>query len=94
MPSRSQPFRPRFTLMLLYVAAFFVLYAMLFALPDLLAGARDLGPGPEELSPEELARARDTAHEAMSGGKVLIALLASVATVGLGTWRRVLPGMR
>jgi hypothetical protein len=94
MPSRAPPFRPRFTLVLFYVAGFFLLYAMLFALPDLLAGARALGPGPEELTPEEMAQAQEIARRALSGGKVFIALVASLATVGLGIWRNVLPGAR
>lgn len=94
MPSRAPPFRPRFTLVLFYVAGFFLLYAMLFALPDLLAGARTLGPGPEELTPEERAQAQEIARQALSGGKVFIALVASLATVGLGIWRNVLPGVR
>jgi hypothetical protein len=80
--------------MLFYVAGFFLLYAMLFALPDLVAGARELGPGPEELTPDEMARAREIARQAMGGGKVLIALVASLATVGFGVWRNVLPGVR
>jgi hypothetical protein len=94
MPSRAPPFRPRFTLVLFYVAGFFLLFAMLFALPDLLAGARALGPGPEELTPEEMAQAQEIARQALGGGKVLIALVASLATVGLGIWRNVLPGVR
>jgi len=94
LPRRSAPFRPRFTIVLLYVAAFFLLYALLLALPDLIAGARELGPGPEELTPEEMARAQEVGRQAMAGGKVLIALVASLATVGLGIWRDVLPGVR
>jgi hypothetical protein len=94
MPSRAPVFRPRFTLLLLYVAVFFLLYEMLFALPDLLAGARALGPGPDELTPEEMARAQEIARQSLSGGKVLLGLVASLATVGLGIWRRALPGMR
>jgi hypothetical protein len=30
----------------------------------------------------------------MGGGKVLIALVASLATVGFGVWRNALPGVR
>jgi hypothetical protein len=93
VPSRSLNFRPRFTLMLLYLAGFYVFYALLLALPDLLAGFRELGPGPEQLTPEELARAKGIAQQAI-GGKTVFALLAALATVGLGTWRRLLPGMR
>ena len=49
---------------------------------------------PEELTPEEMARARQIASNALAGGKVLIALVASLATVGIGIWRDVLPGVR
>ncbi|MGH7288330.1 MAG: hypothetical protein ACREI8_09970 [Myxococcota bacterium] len=94
LPRRSTVFKPRFTIVLLYVAGFFLLYAMLFALPDLVAGARELGPGPEELTSEEMARAQQIASNALAGGKVLIALVASLATVGIGIWRDVLPGVR
>jgi len=94
MAYRPPTFRPRFTLVLVYVAGFFLLYAMLFALPDLLAGARALGPGPDELTPEEMAQAKEIARRAMSGGKVLIALVAALATVGIGVWRNALPGVR
>jgi hypothetical protein len=94
MASRAPVFRPRFTVVLFYVAGFFLVYAMLFALPDLVAGARSLGPGPEELTPEEMERAREIARQAVSGGKLTIALLASLATVGFGIWRNALPGVR
>jgi hypothetical protein len=93
MASRTQPFQPRFTMMLLYLAACFLLFALLFALPDLIAGARALGPGPDELSPEELERAKEIARSAMRG-KVPLAFVAAVATVGVAAWRRALPGLR
>jgi hypothetical protein len=91
MASRSQPFRPRFTLMLLYLVGFFLLYAMLFVAADL---APLLGAEGHALPPDELQeRARQVAQQAMRG-KVYAALAASLATVGLATWRRALPGMR
>jgi hypothetical protein len=91
MPSRSQPFQPRFTLMLLYLAGFFLFYGLLFVAPDL---APLLGAEGQALPPEQLQeRARQVAQEAMRG-KVILALLAAVATVGIGAWRRALPGMR
>jgi len=92
--SRQPVFRPRFTLTLLYLAFFFLLFGMVFALPDLLEGARNLGPGPEELSPEELARARDTARDALRGGRLLVALALAVIATGLGSYARILPGLR
>jgi len=91
MPSRPPPFRPRFTLTLLYIAGFFLLYALLFVAPDL---APLLGAEGQSLPAEQLQeRARVVAQQAMRG-KVLLALAASIATVGLAAWRRVLPGMR
>jgi len=92
--SRQPVFRPRFTLTLLYLAFFFFLFAMIFALPDLLEGARNLGPGPEELTPEELARGRDATRDALQGGRLLVALALAVIATGLGAYARVLPGLR
>jgi hypothetical protein len=90
MPSRPLPFRPRFTLMLVYLAAFFLIYALLLVAPELASVASDAG----SLPPEELqARAHEAAQQAMRG-KAVIALVLALATVGLGTWRRFLPGMR
>jgi hypothetical protein len=67
---------------------------MILALPDLLAGARQLGPGPEELTPEELAQAREAARGALAGGRLLVALGLAVIATGLGGFARVLPGLR
>jgi hypothetical protein len=74
------------------VAAFVIVYGLLFALPDLLAGARELPPGSGELTPEELARARDIARNALQG-RVFYALAAALATFGLLVWRGWLPGV-
>jgi hypothetical protein len=95
-PRRSgQPvFRPRFTLTMLYFAFFFFLFGLLLALPELLEGARELGPGPEELTPEELERARDTARDALRGGRLFVALALAVIATGLGGYARLLPGLR
>jgi hypothetical protein len=92
--SATPVFRPRFTLTLLYLAFFFFLFGLLLALPELLEGARDLGPGPDELTPEELDRARETGREALRGGRVLVALALAVIATGLGAYARVLPGLR
>lgn len=90
MPSRPPPFRPRFTLMLLYLAGFFLLYGLLLVAPDLAAFSSEASTTP----PEELqARAQEAAQHAMRG-KGLLALVAALATVGLCAWRRILPGMR
>jgi len=94
MPSRAPQFRPGFTLLLFYLAGFFLFYALLFALPDLLAELGRLEPGTGPLTPEQLERAKQVSREALGGGKVLISLLAAFATTALGLWRRVLPGVR
>lgn len=87
-PSRAAPpFRPRFTLTLLYIAAIFLLYCMLFALPELIHVLRTTPPGPEQ---QELAR--EAAREAVRP-RVLFAFLAAVGTVAAGAYTRRLPGL-
>ena len=86
-------FRPRFTLMIVYFAMTFMGLALLLALPDLIAGALALPPGPEELSEAELARAREIAREAMRG-KLVWAFLLALVTTGVLAWYRRLPGLR
>jgi hypothetical protein len=92
-PPRPASFSPRFTLSLFYVAALVIAYGLLLALPDLLAGARALPPGPAELTPEELAQAREIARRAVAG-RVPWAVAAALATFGLLVWRGWLPGVR
>jgi len=92
--ARRPILRPRFTLALLYLVFFFFLFGMAFALPDLLEEARQLAPGPEELSPEELSRASDTAQRALQGGRLFLALGLAVVATGLGAYARLLPGLR
>jgi len=91
-PPRAPGFSPRFTLSLFYVAAFVIVYGLLFALPDLMAGARELPPGQAELTPEDLARAREIARDALRG-RLLYAVAAALATFGLLVWRGWLPGV-
>jgi hypothetical protein len=92
MPSRrTQPFRPRFTLTLLYLAVFFLLYGLLFSAPDL---APLLGEEGRALSPEALQQRAQEATQQTMRGKVPLAFAAAVVTVGLAAWRRALPGMR
>jgi hypothetical protein len=85
-------FRPRFTLMLVYAFVFFLLYALLIALPPLL---ELLGPHLATKSGEELQRAAtEISRRAMGGGRLSIALLLALATVGLAARFRALPGLR
>lgn len=91
---RSTPFRPRFTIMILYVGAFYFLFALLLVLPALLDALAQLPPGGETPTPEELELARDVSRGALSGGKVYVALFAALAATALGAWRGLLPGLR
>jgi len=92
-PPRGPAFSPRFTLLLFYFAAFVVGFGLLFALPSLLEAYRALPPGSGELTPEELARAREVARAALAGRVPLVVGCALVA-LGLAFWRGVLPGAR
>jgi hypothetical protein len=89
----APPFRPRATFALLWFAGFFLFFALLAILPQMLAAARELPDGPARLSPEELALARETARRAALRGKLALAFaLALAATFGLG-WPGRLPGL-
>jgi len=81
-------------LVLLYLASFFVLFCLAFALPDLVAGFRELPRGAGELSPEELEQASRITRDVLLGGRLLISFLAAGLSVGVGIWFRALPGLR
>ncbi len=81
-------FQPRFTLMLLYLALFFFLFAFLLILPDLLDVLASMPPGPDQ----ERA-ATEVARRAMAGKTIPVFLMA-LAAAGVGAYYRVLPGMR
>ena len=55
-PARAPTFRPEFTLLMLYFFAFFVFFALLLALPDLVEGMRTLPPA-SSLEAEQIGRA-------------------------------------
>jgi hypothetical protein len=94
VPRRSSVgFRPEFTLFVLYLFGFFVVFALLIALPDLLAGARALPAGEGPLSAQEREQAARIARAAVEG-KLGLALVAAVAALALGAWTGVLPGLR
>lgn len=93
-PRRPRPgptFRPEFTLFLVYFFAFFLFFALLLALPDLLEGMRTL-PAATTIEAEREAGAR-IARQAVEG-KLVWALLAALAALGIGAYTRVLPGLR
>jgi len=92
MASRARPagaaFRLRYTLTVLYLSAFVMLYCLAIAVPAMLAVLREVPPGPEQQA---------AAHEAVRAAvapRLLVALAAAVLTTGLGAWTRILPGLR
>jgi len=91
MPERAR-FQPRFTVAIVYFALFFALYAALLVLPALLEVVRPIPGDPAEeeaLRQEAFAAARQAAR-----GRLPLAVVATLVTVGGLAWARVLPGMR
>ncbi len=80
--------RPRFTLMVLYLFAFFFLYCFLLVAPVLWEVLTSMPPGAEQ---EEAARvaAKETIQP-----RLWIAVVAAVMTAGVGISRGLLPGTR
>jgi TctA family transporter len=89
-PYPSRPpratFQPRFTLGLLYLVAFFVVYCLLLAAPALIDVANSMPPGPDQQ--EAAARA---AQEALQS-RLWIAGVAALVTTAIGIRAGVLPG--
>jgi ABC-type sulfate transport system permease component len=81
-------FQPRFTLTILYLFGFFLLYCLILVAPTLWEVARTLPPGPEQQ-----AAAESAAREAIRG-RLLFAFLAALASISLGAYFRRLPGLR
>jgi hypothetical protein len=88
---RPEPFRPRFTIMILYLAFFFFLFGMLLAVPDLMEVIQHAGTLPEA---ELRARSEQITQRSLGGGRIYLALAAAAVSVGLGAWQRALPGLR
>lgn len=85
---RPPAFRPSFTLALLYLAGFFVAFAFLLIMPELVAVLRDVPPGPEQE-----AIAREVAQR-VAQPRLVPALLLALGAVGLGSWLQILPGLK
>jgi hypothetical protein len=90
-PAAAPAFRPAFTLLMLYFFAFFVFFAVLLALPDLLEGMRTIPPAAS--LEEERAAGAEIAQRAVQG-KLVYALLASIVAAGIGSYARILPGIK
>ena len=89
-PRRSRPptFQPRFTLSLLYLSGFFLLYCLLFVAPELYEVMQNLPTGPEQ---EQAAQ--EAARQAVRP-RLPYALAAALATTVVAARAGWLPGMR
>ena len=91
-PHPSRPpratFQPRFTLGLLYLVAFFVVYCLLLAAPALIEVANSVPPGPEQQE-----AAAHAAKEAVQS-RLWMAGVAALVTTAIGIRAGVLPGTR
>jgi hypothetical protein len=85
---RPPPFRPNVTLGLLYLVFFFFLFSLLLILPGLLEVLAEVPPGPaQEAAAYEVARE-------LARPRIYSSIALSVATVAIGSYYKVLPGMR
>ena len=93
-PRRSQPptFQPRFTLSLLYLFGFFLLYCLLLVAPELYEALQNVPTSPEQ---EEAARKalEETVRQAIRP-RLFFALGAALVTTGVAARAGWLPGMR
>ena len=89
-PRRSRPptFQPRFTLSLLYLFGFFLLYGLLFVAPELYEVLQNVPTGPEqEQAAQEVTRR-------VVRPRLPWALAASLVTTVAAARAGWLPGMR
>jgi hypothetical protein len=80
--------RPRFTLLILYLFAFFFAFCLILVAPALWQVLHSMPPGPEQE-----AAAREAARRA-ADGKLLLAFFLATAATGIGGYRGWLPGAR
>jgi len=93
-PLRSRPpaFQPRFTLSLLYLFGFFLLYCLVFVAPELYDALQNVPTSPEQ---EEAARKilQEAIRQAIRP-RLPYALAAALVTTVLAARAGWLPGMR
>ncbi len=82
---RPPPFRPRFTIGIFYLVVFFFLFAFLQVLPELIA-LLEMPPGPDQ--------ERAALEATRSASNPLAAALLSLVATSLGSYYRILPGMK
>lgn len=82
---RPPPFRPRFTIGIFYLVVFFFLFSFLQILPDLIA-LLEMPPGPDQKAA--------AAEAARLHSSPLVASLLALFATSIGSYYRVLPGMK
>jgi hypothetical protein len=93
-PRRRPPplrFQPRFTLLLIYLAVLMFVYCFALASPILYRFYEIGSTG--NAGAEEQALLAEAMRESLRG-RLWIAVAAAAATLALGIWARVLPGLR
>lgn len=68
------------------MVGFFILFSFLQVLPDLIAILSEMQPGP--------AQQREAERVAREGSSPIVSLALSLAATSLGSYLKVLPGMR
>jgi hypothetical protein len=87
-PPARTGFQPVFTVLILYFAAFFIGFALLLILPEMLDAAARLPPGADpEVEGARVAQAAAASH-------LLEAFLLATVTLVIGAYYQVLPGIR
>lgn len=89
-------FRPRFTLSLIYLFAFFFLFCLVMVVPALFEVQQGLPPDVDTnpAAGEAARQAFAEATQAALRGRLWIAVVASVLATVLGAHYRKLPGLR
>lgn len=81
-------FEPRFTLVVVYLFVFVVLWGLILAAPEIATSLRELPP-----DADPAAAGRETVRRALSG-RIPSAVGAALVSLGALLWLRVLPGLK
>lgn len=90
-PRSGPSFRPEFTLMLVYFFVFFLFFAFVLTVPAQIEAMRTL---PATLTDEEKTQALAQVAKQAVTGRLWLALLATIVTLGVGAYTRMLPGLK
>ena len=87
-PPQRTGFQPVFTVLLLYFAGFFLGFALLLILPEMLEAAAAMPPGADPRA--EGARIAQLA----AGPRLFESFVLTTLTLAIGAYFQVLPGLR